>query len=378
MAARRTGSGGSRAAGPTAPAEGTTLSLRSLKQELSQGRIRRIYLLLGGELILKRDAVAAIEVAVLGPRGAPGEPLPAAYSLNRQRFAGEEARASDILAACQGIPMFGERRLVVVEGVDQLRKADRDLFLPGLSAIPETAVLVLMASQLDGRLTFTRDLKARAALVPVEGLEERELLTWIRHACEERERKISPEAAAELLMLAGPAMTVLAGEIEKISLYARPGAAINVEHVRQVAAGGRGEALDELLRAITDRKSAPALRALHQTLDAGEEPIRILALLQYRLTDLWRCADRVGGWYRDEVRRGAALWPPDQAAAAVAALAQADRVLKGGEGGLPLGRRGGDRLVLELLVEQITAPGAPSPATAPGRDSAPRTRRARG
>ncbi|HWN81511.1 MAG TPA: hypothetical protein VNM87_05415, partial [Candidatus Udaeobacter sp.] len=103
MAARRTGSGTSRAA---APAGGEiALSLRSLKQELAQGRVRRIYLLLGSELILKRDAVAAIELAVLGPRGAPGEPLPAAYSLNRQRFAGEETRAADIVAACQGIPM---------------------------------------------------------------------------------------------------------------------------------------------------------------------------------------------------------------------------------------------------------------------------------
>jgi len=376
VAARRTSSAGGRAAGPGGASEGTTLSLRSLKQELAQGRLRRIYLLLGTELILKREAVAAIEAAALGPRGAPGEPLPAVYSFNRQRFAGEEARAPDILAACQGIPMFGERRLILVEGVDQLRKADRDLFLPGLATIPETAVLVLMAGQLDGRLTFTRDLKARAALVPVDGLEERELLTWIRHAAEELGHKISPDAAAELLMLAGPSMTVLAGEIEKLSLYTGPSAPINVEHVRQVAAGGRGEALDELLRAITDRKPAPALRALHQTLEAGEEPIRILALLQYRLTDLWRCVDRVGGWYRDEVRRGAAHWSPEQAAAAVAALAQADRVLKGGEGGLPLGRRGGDRLVLELLVERITESVAPSPAKAPGRG--PRAGQARG
>ena len=64
MAARRTSSAGGRAAGPGGASEGTTLSLRSLKQELAQGRLRRIYLLLGTELILKREAVAAIEAAI--------------------------------------------------------------------------------------------------------------------------------------------------------------------------------------------------------------------------------------------------------------------------------------------------------------------------
>jgi len=360
VAARRPPAGGQRAGqragnsagpGPASGQSGGPLTLSALKQELDKGRVRRIYLLVGQELLLRQVAVAAIETAVLGPRGAPGEPLPAAYSLNRQRFAGEEARASDILAACQGIPMFGERRLVLVEGVEQLRKADRDVLLPGLTTVPETAVLVLSAPQLDGRLTFTRDLRARSAEVPVDGLEERELRPWIRDEFQERGHKITPEAAEELRFLAGSELALLRGEIEKISLYAKPGEPIGVDHVRQVVAAGRGEALDELVSAITNRRTDRALAALHQTLEAGEEPIRILALLQYRLTDLWRCTDRVGGWYREEVRRGAAHWSPAAAAAAVA-----------------------DRLILELLVERITGPGSGSRGSAPEGPGGPGTR----
>jgi DNA polymerase III delta subunit len=328
--------------------------------------LRRIYLLAGQELLLRRAAVKAIEIAVLGPRGAPGDPLPATYSLNRQRFSGEEARAADVVAAWQGIPMFGERRLILVEDVDQLRKADRDQLLPALATVPETAVLILTAAQLDGRLNFTRELRARSAEVPVDGLEERELRLWIRAEFQERGHKVSPEAAEELRFLAGSELTVLRGEIEKISLYTRPGEAIEVGHVRQVAASGRGEALDELLTAITERRGGPALKALHQTLEAGEEPIRILALLQYRLSDLWRCVDHVGGWYREEVRRGATYWTPGAAAAAVAALAQADRILKGAEAGLPFVRRAGERLILELLVERITSPSERGEGARPG------------
>ncbi len=218
-----------------------------------------------------------------------------------------------------------------------------------------------MADQLDGRLTFTRELRAKAVEVPVEGIEGRELQEWIKDEVERRGHRITSEAIAELVLLAGNNLATLAGEIEKLSLFAGPAQAIDLGAVRQVATGGRGEELGELVRAVSERELGSALLALHRSLEAGEEPLRILGLLQYRITDLWRCAERVSGWYRDEVRRAAAKWPPRAAAAAITALAEADRLLKGAdpEGALALGRRPGDRLVLELLIERLIGATAP-------------------
>jgi DNA polymerase III subunit delta len=354
---RAAGAGGGSSPG------GPSLTRKALLAELAAGRLRRIYLLTGSELFLRRELVAAIETAALGPRPAPDEPLPPAYVFNRQLWNGEEARAGEILAAAQALPMFGKRRVVLVEGVDRLRKAERDAFAPGLALVSDTTVLILMADQLDGRLTFTRDLRAKAVEVPVEGLEGRELQDWIKDEVQRRGHRITPDAMSELILLSGSNLATLAGEIEKLSLYAGPAQAIDLAQVRQVATGGRGEELGELVRAVSERELGSALLALHRSLEAGEEPIRILALLQYRITDLWRCAERVGGWYRDEVRRAAPKWPPRAAAGAMTALAEADRLLKGAdpEGALALGRRPGDRLVLELLIERLIGATAPHP-----------------
>lgn len=338
--ASRTGSSRARGSGTITPSE--------LVAEIKRELVRPIYLLLGDELILRREALEAIEAAVLG-----SDPSTAAFG--RQFFAGAEARASDILTAAHGLPMFGQRRLVVVDGIDRLRKADRESLLPGLDGLPETTVLVLIADKLDGRLTFTRNLKQKAKTVLAEGLAEDLLPRWIGGRFAALGHKVTREAAERLLLLVGPRLTVLAGEIEKISLYVGPGQPVGVEDVGRAAAGGLGGTLEDLVNAVGERDLVRALTALSSALEVGEEPLRILGFLTYRITELWRIADGGRGW--PAVERHARNWRPVELAGAAAAIYSADRLLKGAEGGVPLNKRSGDRLILETLLRRIIGGG---------------------
>lgn len=347
--------GGNRGAGA---AGGGELTLTALGKELTAGTLRRVYLLEGEELLLRREVLLGIENAALGPD-------PSTRAFGRQVFPGAEARVEDILAAAAGMPMFGERRLVIVDGVDRLRKNDRDLLVPALANVPETTVLVLIADKLDGRLTFTRDLRARAAVVPVDELPAPMLPRWIESRFQALGHVVAPAAAQQLLILAGPALSQLAGEIEKISLYIGAGKPVRVEDVNQVVAGGLGSTLDELVNAVGERDLPRALISLARVLEAGEEPLRVLGFLNYRITDLWRLAAGHRGWVRDEVRAAARRWSAADLARAIGALYAADRLLKGGEGGeggMPLPRnRHGDALVLETLLWRILPTRAPAP-----------------
>jgi len=362
------GRGGSRGASPrggTGAARagarpGGELSLATLGKELTAGTLRRVYLLEGGELLLRREVLQAIENAALGLD-------PSTRAFGRQVFPGAEARVEDILAATAGMPMFGERRLVIVDGVDRLRKNDRDSLVPALATVPDTTVLVLVADKLDGRLTTTRDLRARAAVVPVSELPAAMVPKWIESRSRTLGHTIAPAAAQQILALAGPALSALAGEIEKVSLYVGAKKAITVEDVNRVVAGGLGSTLDELVNAVGERDLPRALRSLSRVLEAGEEPLRVLGFLNYRITDLWRLAHGHRGWVRDEVRAAARRWSAPELARAIALLYAADRLLKGGEGsegGMPLPRqRHGDALVLEtLLVRILPTRARPAPA----------------
>jgi DNA polymerase-3 subunit delta len=336
---------------------GGTLSLAALERELKGERLRRVYLILGNELILRREALERIETAALGSD-------PSVSAFGRQVFAGAESRASDILAATQGLPMFGSRRLVIVDGIERLRKGDREALLPGIDDVPETSVLVLLADKLDGRLTFTRSLKQKAALIPAEGLPEASLPQWISRRFASLGHRVTRDTAERLLLLAGPRLTVLAGEIEKTSLYVGPGHPVRTEDVDRAAAGGLGGTLEDLVTAVSERRLVGALKALADALEVGEEPLRVLGFLNYRITDLWRVADGGKGW--PVVNRQARHWNSAELGRAVAALYSADRLLKGGGGGVPLAKRPGDRLVLETLLRKIIGDRTPDDRRGPG------------
>jgi len=351
----RSGGGARQSAAGARPAGGGELSLATLGKELTAGTLRRIYLLEGEELLLRREVLAAIENAALGSD-------PSTRAFGRQVFPGAEARVEDILAAAAGMPMFGERRLVIVDGVDRLRKNDREALVPALGTVPDTTVLVLIADKLDGRLTTTRDLRARAALIPVSELPAALVPKWIAARFQALGHTVAPAAVQQLFALAGPTLSALAGEIEKVSLYVGAKKAVTIEDVNRVVAGGLGSTLDELVSAVGERDLPRALRSLARVLEAGEEPLRVLGFLNYRISDLWRLAHGHRGWVRDEVRAAARRWSAPELARAITLLYAADRLLKGGEGGeggMPLPRhRHGDALVLETLLVRIL-PAAP-------------------
>ncbi len=167
---------------------------------------------------------------------------------------------------------------------------------------------------------------------------------------------MSRSAAERLLLLVGPELSALAGEIEKTSLYVGEGRPVRVDDVNRVVAGGIGGTLDDLLAAFGDRDLARALRALDAALEAGEDPIKILAYLTYRIADLRRAAEGVRSWRPPGVDAQARNFTARELGRAMAALHAADRRLKGAWGGPPLPRhRHGDQLVLEGFLVGVLA-----------------------
>ena len=81
------------------------MSIGSLLEELSGGRVRPAYLLAGSEPLLREDALKAIESAVLsgGPR-----------DFNLDRLEVGKDRPGRLEEALASLPVMAERRLVVL------------------------------------------------------------------------------------------------------------------------------------------------------------------------------------------------------------------------------------------------------------------------
>jgi DNA polymerase-3 subunit delta len=249
---------------------------------LARGAPRAAYLLHGDESFL-------VERALAGLRGRiPG----AARILWAPEDSGRLPAALDDLAS----PMlFGGSQMIVIRRAEALSAKDEDLVLAAAGRAQPPACLILVARGLDGRRrllsAFERD---GAAFAFPRVTEPAALREWIARLAGERGREIRPAAVELLLERMTPDLATLASEIEKASLYAGPGVAIEVAHLETVAALGRAAAVEALADRLARRDLRGAHRALAGLLGAGEPPVRIVAFLAASLRRALHVAELAG------------------------------------------------------------------------------------
>lgn len=142
------------------------------------------------------------------------------------------------------------------------------------------ACLVLVARGLEARrkllAAFERDGGAFAfPRVTDAGV----LQDWVVRLARELGHELRPAAATLLVDRTSLDLAGLASEVEKASLYAGAGVAIDREHIEATAVVGRAAAVDELSDRLARGDRVGAHRALRALLRAGEPPLRIVAFL---------------------------------------------------------------------------------------------------
>lgn len=249
-----------------------------------------VYLVHGGEDLLRAEAVAAIRAAVLDDDLA---------AFNEDRFEGGACRADDVVAAARTVPVMAERRLVVVRNVDRFRPDELAPLADYLDDPSPTTCLVLEGAKVDLRRVPFPAVKKAGQVLACGPPRERDLAGWIRERARALGRGIAPEAAEFLATYAGGSLAVLASELEKAAAYAGEGAAIDLDAVEQTVGSGRVHSVFELTDALGERRAGPALAALTTLLDAGEAPLKVQAIVVGHFRLLWRAREALADGARD-------------------------------------------------------------------------------
>ena len=179
------------------------------------------------------------------------------------------------------IPMFGGRKIVRLRAEARLRpEAIADL----LDGSPLAGVLVVEGGNLkaDSKLRALFVSSQSAAAVACFPDDERSLGQLIGEVAAEHSLTMPPEVREHLASLLGADRTQSRGEIEKLALYAGPGAAVTLEDVDAVVGDASELGLDQIAHAVTAGKVREALAAFDRAVSAGESPQSvILALLRH-------------------------------------------------------------------------------------------------
>jgi DNA polymerase-3 subunit delta len=238
--------------------------------------------------------------------------------LNTIRLDGHQAAVAEIRNACDTLPLLGQRRLVVVDGLlGRLAATSRSrtpasdesssgqpavpkqapapeaskAFLAYLDQVPESSELALLEEQVIASGPILRRMLelqqvGRARIIACARPKKNDLPAWIRARARQRNVRLDVMAIADLAEFVGDDLRQLDQELIKLADYAGGGREVDSADVRKLVPATRTASVFDLVDALGAGNMPAAARLMQHALDVdGEHPLRLLTMIarQYRL-----------------------------------------------------------------------------------------------
>jgi DNA polymerase-3 subunit delta len=229
-------------------------------------------------------------------------------SNNTTELEGAKLALNYLRAAAEAFPFFGDKRLVIVHRLltrfEPSKKAasakstktkdtkaeDAQSYANLMKTLPSSTVLVLLDGEISKTNPLLKALEGAAQLQLFTPLKGAALEKWGRERVRQMDGIISEEALNLLLKMVGSDLWVLAGEIDKLIVYAG-GRQIEASDVESMVAASREASIFELVDSTILGNQARAHQVLAELMRAGEAPAYILFMLTRQLRLLVRVKD---------------------------------------------------------------------------------------
>ena len=326
------------------------------REALKRGPPRPVYALDGEERLMVDEAVAALKAAAVPAHAA---------DFNYDAFNAREAKLARIVEAAQTLPAFAQRRMVLVTDAEHIDPDNAQELVTYLEDPSPSTVLVLVATgNFDARTRLYKALEKAGATYRYGRPTLREMPDAVRARADALGLRVEPGAVRALVDALGTDVSGAAQALEVLALYVGPdsGRPIRAEDVARMITVTKEENIFQLVDAIGARDKAAAIQGLHVMLSNDQaHPLQLLALVarHYRNLMKARAAQAAGvdhdalprllgvpSFALDKMLRQARGYSGRALFDALAAIAAADRALKGGRLE-PV--RAMERLVLQLM-----------------------------
>ena len=245
---------------------------------VSQGAIGPLYYLHGDEPYLVERAAKRLLDRVLSADF---------RDFNLNIFYGNECRGTEVIESAQTLPMFVERRVVLVRKSDALSTAALEIIGEYVENPCPSTCLIFQGGKIDQRKKFFSLLKKQDALVEFKRLFEGQVAAFIRSEVAGNGKKIEGAAVDFLGCLVGTNLQELVSQLEKLLVFAGERQTITLADVRQIVSDTKVDSVFELANALGERNAAKALRSLQTILRDGEAALMILAMVTRHFRQLW-------------------------------------------------------------------------------------------
>jgi DNA polymerase-3 subunit delta len=220
---------------------------------------------------------------------------------------GAKLRPEELESAVQSVPFFGEKRLVVVNGLlgrfeskekrgaakkpaKEFKDGQTELhktFAALINSAPESSVLILLDGEIGKSNVLQKEISPKAEtrfFAPLKGIQ---IEIWAKKRIAAAGGTISEEALKNLVRLVGSDLWVMKCEIEKLLLYTG-GHHIEVEDVKKLVGLSREASIFTLVDSIVDGELNLANLSMNEMLENGAAPSYVLVMLARQLRLLIR------------------------------------------------------------------------------------------
>jgi len=284
-----------------------------LNRQLGKGEIGNLYLFSGEEQFLKEETLSRLKELLISPE---------MEAFNYNLLYGFDTDYGQIIATAQSLPVFAEKRLVVVKQAEEMedRKLEAEMKDQKLALL-----LALLEEYLKSPSPFTvltfvynenrafwergtrtaRDYRRKefkllqkyCTEVSFRRLSEERAKAWTIDHAEKHDYTITPEGVSYLIDLLGTDLTAIANELQKAFIRLGERRRIEVKDLEGSAGRLHRYPIYELTDAIGRKKLAQSLKILHRMIEDGSKPLSILNSLNRHLIKI---ANLKGDMQREE------------------------------------------------------------------------------
>ncbi len=270
-------------------------------RHLETGALAPVYLFVGNAELQIEEAWSRLLRAIVPE---------SARRFNGERLRAREIPAAQVLPLLETLPMFGHRRLVMVQHIENWAKDQQKLLLAYIQKPIPTACLALTLDHAKGMEKLEAAVEAVGIVVKFASLTEWDAPRWLQNRARGQGKQLTPKAAAFLTEWVGLDEQALGQELEKVILFTGESATIDLAEVQEVASFQRHFSSFEMMRLVGQKDTSRALTALSQLLLAGEAPLAILGLLARQVRLIWQVKDGMErGMGTSELGRCLNLYP---------------------------------------------------------------------
>ena len=222
--------------------------------------------------------------------------------LNFQQFDLLESTVDDVSGVCNILPFLSSKRLVIARNVHRLNNDELENIIEYAKSPSPYTCLVLVAetvwddSDLPGstkeiRATLKETVKKTGEIYNFKPIQYRNLESWVRERCREREVRINPAAVYLLTNFLGNDLFNLESEIEKLTLYVGKGNVIDQATIQVLVSGNPEISIFKFLDALGEKKGSEAYKTLkniylNTKLPNNIESLRILGIIRWHFKKL--------------------------------------------------------------------------------------------